>query len=200
MDEVCVRGGNFMNASEAKQYRKADYEIDEAFLERWSPRSFQEKEVAEEDLMSVFEAARWAPSAMNMQPWRFIIARTEEDRERFHSFVMDGNRKWCEKAPVLALIISDKEDATHAFDTGAAWGFLSLQARRNGLITHAMGGFYKDQARETLGIPEEYEIQALVAIGYQDEKEKLEEEMQKREQPSPRRPVEESIMEGSFRA
>lgn len=188
-----------MNANEVKQYRQADYDIDDMFLERWSPRSFQEKEVPQEDLMSVFEAARWAPSSMNMQPWRFIIARTEEDRERFHSFVMDGNLKWCEKAPVLALIVSDKEAATHAFDSGAAWGFLSLQARKKGLITHAMGGFYKDKAREVLGIPEEYDIQALVAIGYQDEKEKLTEDMQQREEPSPRRPVEESLMEGSFR-
>ncbi|SIS39602.1 nitroreductase family protein [Salimicrobium flavidum] len=188
-----------MNANDVKQYRQPDYDIDDMFIERWSPRSFQEKEVPQEDLMSVFEAARWAPSSMNMQPWRFIVARTEEDRERFHSFVMDGNLKWCEKAPVLALIISDKDAATHAFDSGAAWGFLSLQARKNGLITHAMGGFYKDKAREVLEIPERYDIQALVAIGYQGEKEKLEEEMQQREQPSPRRPVEESLMEGSFK-
>ncbi|WP_082684254.1 nitroreductase family protein [Lentibacillus amyloliquefaciens] len=72
----------------------------------------------------------------------------KEAREKFHSFIMDGNRTWCEKAPVLALIISDKQDNTHAFDTGAAWGYLSLQAAKSGVATHAMGGFYKDKARE----------------------------------------------------
>ncbi len=111
---------------------------------------------------------------------------------------MDGNRKWCEKAPVLALLISDKQSNTHAFDTGAAWGYLSLQAAKEGLITHGMGGFYKDKARELLNIPDEFDIQALVAIGYQGEKEALDEQLQAREKPSDRRPVQESVMEGTF--
>ncbi len=184
--------------TDIKDFRQLDYDIDPIYIKRWSPRSFQEKEVPENVLMNIFEAARWAPSAMNIQPWRFIVARTKEDREKFHSFIMDGNRKWCEKAPVLTLIISDKQDYTHAFDTGAAWGYLSLQAAKEGLITHGMGGFYKDKAREVLNIPEEYDIQALVAIGYQDEKDTLPEELQAREKPSNRRPVQESIMEGTF--
>lgn len=184
-----------------EKYRQVDYPIDRLFLERWSPRSFSSKEVDEETLSSLFEAARWSPSAMNAQPWRFIVARTEEDLARFHSFILEGNRQWCEKAPVLALIISDKEaGASHAFDTGAAWLALALQAKMKGLITHPMSGMKKDKAREVLHIPEQFDIHAVVAIGYQDEKEKLPPAFQEREQPSPRRPISESVMEGKFEA
>ncbi|WP_163539789.1 nitroreductase family protein [Gracilibacillus sp. YIM 98692] len=180
-------------------YRQAEYDIDDLFLERWSPRAFSEKEVDEKTLMSIFEAARWAPSGSNKQPWRFIIARNKEDREKFHQFIMDGNRAWCEKAPALALVISDSEaNGSHAFDAGAAWGFLSLQARQKGLITHAMGGFYKDKAREILDIPEQYAIHAVIAIGYQDDVSVLEEKLQEREKPSDRRSLKETIMEGTF--
>ncbi|WP_231735373.1 nitroreductase family protein [Gracilibacillus massiliensis] len=182
------------------EYREATYPIDDMFLNRWSPRSFADKVVDEATLMSVLEAARWAPSGSNKQPWRFIVARTEEDRQKFNSFIMDGNRAWSDKAPAFALIISDKDaGGSHAFDAGTAWGFLSLQAMKNGLITHAMGGFYKDQAREVLNIPEQYDIHAVVAIGYQDEKERLEEKFQEREIPSPRRPLTETVMEGAFK-
>ncbi|WP_186576569.1 nitroreductase family protein [Aquibacillus kalidii] len=188
-----------MSETEVNKYRQPDYDIDPIFINRWSPRSFLEKEVPEKDLMSVFEAARWAPSSMNKQPWRFILARTNEDREKFHSFIMEGNLKWCETAPALAVIISKKEGGSHAFDTGTAWGYLALQAAQKGLATHAMGGFHKDKAREVLGIPEEYDLHAVIAIGYQGEKDQLTEDLQEREQPSDRRPVKESVMEGSFK-
>ncbi|GAA0447197.1 nitroreductase family protein [Lentibacillus halophilus] len=187
-----------MKTTDIQQFRQADHDIDPIYINRWSPRSFLDKDVPEDVLLRVFEAARWAPSSGNIQPWRFILARTKEDRETFHSFVMDGNRKWCERAPVLTLIISDKETATHAFDAGTAWGYLSLQAAKEGLITHGMAGFYKDKARELLNIPDEFDIQALIAIGYQGEKDILDQELQEREKPSDRRPVQDSLMEGSF--
>jgi nitroreductase len=148
---------------EVEQARQATYPVDPVFLNRWSPRSFQEKEVPDEVLFALFEAARWAPSSYNEQPWRFILARTQEDREKFHSFILPGNRAWCEKAPALALVISKKHYANgnpnraHAFDTGAAWGYLALEAANRGLITHAMGGFDAEKAREVLQIPEEYD-------------------------------------------
>ncbi len=197
---VWLKGEYIVKNININDYRKPDYPIDDIFLKRWSPRSFSEQEVDEETLMSVLEASRWAPSASNKQPWRFIIARTEEDRKKFQSFIMDGNLAWCDKAPAYVLIISDTEvGGTHGFDTGTAWGYLALQAMQKGLITHAMGGFYKDKAREVLNIPEQYAIHAVVAIGYQDEKEKLEEKFQEREQPSDRRPLTETVMEGEFR-
>ncbi|KKI89211.1 NADH dehydrogenase [Bacillus sp. SA1-12] len=184
--------------------RKPGYEISPQFLNRWSPRSFLEKDVPEDVLFSVFEAARWAPSASNQQPWNFIIARTKEDREKFYSFIMQGNLVWCKKAPVLAVIISKTTtergfNAWHAFDAGTAWGYLALEASRKGLITHAMGGFEKERAREALNVPDGYELHAVIAIGYQGEKDVLPENLQEREQPSTRRPLNESLFEGSFR-
>jgi nitroreductase len=197
---IFSQGGNeWMADLQVKHGRQAEYDIDENYLNRWSPRSFLEKEVPHEDLMSVLEAARWAPSAMNAQPWRFIIARTQEDREKFHSFIKEGNRIWCEKAPVLVAILSDNKVGYHAFDTGSSWGYLSLQATQKGLITHPMAGFYQDQARQVLNIPDDFDIQLVVAIGYQGEKVALPAELQDREQPTNRRPLKESIFEGEYK-
>ena len=186
--------------------RKADYDIDPIYLERWSPRGFSEKEVDEETLYSLFEAARWAPSASNLQPWRFIIARTKEDREKFYQFIDESNVEWCKRAPVLVVIASKKTrndegapNATHAFDTGAAWGFLALEAVRKGLITHGMGGFDRSKAKEILNIPEEYDVQAVIAVGYFDPNAKLSEKNKQREVPSTRRPIKEFVFEGSYK-
>lgn len=189
---------------DVKEHRQADYDINPALIERWSPRSFLNKKVPDEVLFSLFEAARWAPSANNMQPWRFIIARTQEDREKFYPFINEKNRTWCEKAPVLAVILSAKEkpngqfNRTHAFDTGTAWGYLTLEAHRKGLIVHGMGGFDPARAREILNVPENYDLHAVVAIGYQGEKSALPDEFQEREKPSNRRPITESVFEGGF--
>lgn len=182
-----------------KKYRKADYPIDPQFTDRWSPRSFSDKEVTEELIYSTLEAARWAPSSRNTQPWRFIIAQTQEERTKFHSFIMNGNRKWCEQAPVLLLLFSEQKGDSHTFDAGTAWGFLSLQAAKNGLITHAMGGFDKDKAHEVLGIPADYPVYAVIALGYQGEKAALSIELQELEAPSSRHPLHNSIYKGTFK-
>lgn len=191
-----------MNTTQA--YRTASHDIDPIYLKRWSPRSFINKEVPNDVLLSVFEAARWAPSAANIQPWHFVVAKTEEERDTFHSFIYEGNVEWCKKAPVLIAITSKMDsdrfgnNITHAFDTGAAWGFLSLEAARKGLITHAMGGFDRDKAREVLQVPDNFAIQAIIALGYMGEKELLEEKLQEREKPSNRKKVEEFISAGTF--
>lgn len=192
-----------MMITEVKSYRKPDYAIDDVFVERWSPRSFLEKEVPEEILLTILEAARWAPSAFNEQPWRFIIAKTAEEREKFYPFISENNLAWCKKAPVLTLILSKKTRngeplISHSFDTGAAWAHMALQANKCGLVTHPMTGFDFDKAREMLEIPEEYAIEALIAIGYQGEKEDLPERFQDREQPNGRRPIMESIYSEKF--
>jgi nitroreductase len=184
--------------------RKADYPIAANIINRWSPRSFQDKAVPDELLLSLFEAARWAPSSRNIQPWRFIIARSQADLHKFHNFISEGNLEWCRNAPVLALVISHKQtdegtqNRTHAFDTGTAWGFLALQAIENGLITHAMGGFNRDKAREALQVPEEYELHCVIAIGYRGDLQALSDDHQEREKPSSRRPLLESLFEGKF--
>lgn len=190
--------------AEVETNRQPDHEINPQFLTRWSPRSFTDQEVTEDVLLSLFEAARWAPSGSNMQPWRFIIARTPEQRAKFHNFIMPGNREWCEKAPVLTLVISytktsrGGDNPSHAFDAGTAWGYLALEANNQGLVTHAMGGFDRNQAREALQIPEEYDIHAVIAIGYRGPVNALDEKFQEREIPSGRRELSELLYNGEF--
>lgn len=186
-----------------ESYRQAAYDIDPIYLERWSPRAFSEKDVTEDVLYSLFEAARWAPSASNIQPWRFIFARSEADRKKFLSFINDGNVIWCKHAPVLVAVVShekngERDNRFHAFDTGAAWGFLALEAARKGLVAHAMGGFNQDKAKEVLNIPDDYTVHAIIAIGYQGEKEMLSESLQAREKPSDRKEIASFISEGTF--
>src|SRR5690625_676193 len=185
--------------------RKADFDIHDVFLRRWSPRAFSEKEVTDDVLHSIFEAARWAPSAANIQPWQFIYAKSEEDRERFLTFINDNNVKWCQHAPVLVAVASKvtRNDAgdpnpTHAFDTGAAWGYLALEATRKGLITHGMGGFSREKAKEVLNIPDDHEVHAIIAIGYQGTLERLDESFHEREKASDRKKLSEFISEGQF--
>jgi len=183
--------------------RQPAFTIDPIFVNRWSPRSFQQKPVPEETLLRLFEAARWAPSAFNHQPWRFIVLRSPEEKEKFYPCISENNLAWCKNAPVLVVIVSEssREGApvrSHAFDTGAAWGHLALAATMEGLITHPMTGFDFDQARSILSIPEAYAIQALIAIGYQGPAEALPEHLRAREQPNGRRPIEQSIYTGSF--
>jgi len=183
--------------------RQPEHKIDPIFVERWSPRSFLEQPVPEEKLMRLFEAARWAPSAFNHQPWRFILLTSREDKERFYPCISQNNLAWCRKAPVLVLIISEINrdgalNPSHAFDTGAAWGYLSLAATMEGLATHPMTGFDFGMARSILNIPEEYAIQALVAIGYQGSPDLLDEPLRQREFPKGRRPLDELIYAGSF--
>src|SRR5690606_31626738 len=119
-------------------------------------------------LLRVLEAARWAPSAANEQPWRFIVARTPEDRARFLDFLMPGNQEWNQTVPVLIMIVGKKTfgstyfpdgtpNPTYQFDSGTAWGFLALAAHQFGLITHGMSGFDSEKSRETLEIPDDYE-------------------------------------------
>ncbi|WP_274361775.1 nitroreductase family protein [Paenibacillus thermotolerans] len=186
------------------QPRKPTYEIDRVFIDRWSPRSFSDKTIPEEVLLSLFEAARWAPSGNNHQPWRFVIANTKESLERFHSFINPSNLVWCEKAPALTLVISkttnheDKPLRTHAFDTGAAWGYLALEAVNKGLVTHPMGGFDREKARSVLNIPPEYQLHIVVAIGYQGGIDDLPENLRDREQPNGRRELKESLYFGEF--
>lgn len=189
--------------TKVENFREPSYQIDPVFINRWSPRSFLEKDVSDDVLLSIFEAARWAPSANNIQPWRFIIARTKEDRELFHSFILPGNLVWCKKAPAFALLLSEKAtekgpNRFHDFDTGTASGYLQLEATNKGLVTHVMGGFDRDIAREALQIPEDYELHCVIAIGYQGEKDDLPENLQERENPNSRRPLADSIFEGKF--
>lgn len=190
-----------------KQFRSADHTINPNYIKRWSSRAFLDKDVPMEMLHSIFEAARWAPSAANKQPWQFVFAKTKGDRERFLSFINEGNVIWCDKAPVLVAVTSRKTwsekgesiNPTHAFDTGAAWAYLALEATNQGLVAHAMGGFDREKAKEVLQLPENYTVHAIVAIGYRGDRKTLTESLQEREKPSDRDKVEEFISEGIYK-
>jgi len=178
-----------------------DYDVLPEIQNHWSPRAFDpDRPVAEDDLMALFEAARYAPSCFNEQPWRFIVAQTPEDHALLCSVLSASNQEWAFKAPVLLLILSSqnfvyngKPNRWHQFDAGTAWGYLTLEAQHRGLITHGMSGFNVDRAREVFHVPDDYSIIAAVAVGYYGRKADLSEKDQEREHPSPRKSIEEII-------
>src|SRR5436190_1581345 len=188
------------------EIRKADYPIDNLFLDRWSPRAMSGEEIPEEDLMVLFEAARWAPSSYNNQPWRILYARRDSKHwPIFLDLLVDANKVWARNAAVLLLFISKmtfdyngKPSITHSFDAGAAWENLALQGFLKGYVVHGMQGFDYEGARTALGIPDEYQVEAMVAVGLPGRPEDLPEALRAREVPNGRRPVEETVCEGRF--
>lgn len=144
------------------------------FLERWSPRAFTDRAVSTADLKRIFEAARWMPSSSNEQPWRFIVGLKGTDTfEKIASSFGGFNQAWAPKAPVLILGMTRtrfaKNDASNGyalFDLGSATGAITLEAAALGIATHQMGGFDQDVARKALGIPEEYALGSVMAMGY----------------------------------
>jgi nitroreductase len=187
--------------------RKAAYPIESLILERWSPRALSGEPLTDKELFTLFEAARWAPSSFNGQPWHFIYAKRDTKAwPILFNFLVDFNQRWTKNAAVLLVIISrnnfdynNKPERTHSFDVGAAWQNLALQASAMGLIAHGMEGFDYTKARQELSIPDEYTVEAMVAIGRPGNKEDLPEELQKREEPSDRKPSSEWTSEGTFR-
>jgi nitroreductase len=186
--------------------RHADHPIDPFFLERWSPRSFEPVDMPDADLMSLFEAARWAPSSYNNQPWRFLYAkRGSAAWPLLFNLMGEFNQSWTKDASLLVVVLSTtkfdhngKPAATHSFDAGAAWQNIALQAWLKGYAAHGMQGFDYDKARADLGVPADFTVECMIAIGKKGAKEKLPKEMQEREFPSERRPIQQSIAEGKF--
>mgnify|MGYP006274041429 CR=1 FL=1 len=188
---------------EAEQKREPGYDIDPIFIHRWSPRALG-RDMTEEELKALFEAARWAPSSYNNQSWRFIYA-THEDKEyeEFVDLLGDFNADWAEPGYALVVVVSKttfdhngEYSRTHSFDTGAAWQNLALEAARRGLVAHGMQGFDYEKAEEVLGVPEEFEVEAMIAIGSQEDESKLPEDM--RVEPNGRKDLEETVSKGSF--
>ena len=188
------------------QYRRPDYPIEPLLYRRWSPRSMSGEPVSEEQMLTLFEAARWAPSTYNEQEWRFLYARRETSHwSSFFELLMDANRIWCERAAVLVVVLArktfsrnGKPNPVHLFDTGSAWENLALQATAMGLVTHGMAGFDFEKARTVLGVPDVYAVAAMVAVGKPGNVNELPEELRERESISGRRPVRESICAGPF--
>ena len=187
-------------------FRRPDFDIDRIFLNRWSPRSMSGDEISRDVLFSLFEAARWAPSSNNNQPWRFLYARRNTDYwPIFFDLLTEQNKIWAKNAAVLIVVISkttfdynEKPARTHSYDTGAALENLALQGSLKALVVHAMQGFDYDGARRTLNIPDVFQVEAMIAIGKPGKKEDLPESLQEREMPSPRKKLSEIVMEGNF--
>ncbi|SMP72181.1 nitroreductase family protein [Anoxynatronum buryatiense] len=183
--------------------RTFEHEILDEVKKRWSPRAFDpNRSVSEADLMGVMESARYAPSCFNEQPWQYLVTmQGDEAHEKMAGVLGDTNREWASKAPVLMLILSrkqfsrnGKENRWHLFDAGTSWGYLSLEAQRRGLHTHAMGGFSVSRARETFEIGEDMSVIAAVAMGYYGSKEDLNPELQKKEKPAIRKSIKEILL------
>ena len=192
--------------------RVAAYPIEPFFLERWSPRAFDRSPIGDDELFALFEAARWAPSSFNHQPWRFVYAHREgADWERFAGLLMPFNAGWARQASVLVFMLSDtliqlpgsdapRPSHSHSFDAGAAWAYLALQASMQGLATHGMTGVDFEGARVELAVPDQYRIETAIAIGRRGDKSRLPEQLQGREAPSPRRPLAELAAPARFGA
>ena len=187
---------------------ETDDPIHELLARRWSPRAFAERPVEPEALRSLFEAARWAPSCNNEQPWRFVVA-THDDRttyDRLLACLAEGNRKWAYRAPVLILSVAhmnfedDGRPNRHAFhDTGMAAEHLALQATALGLAAHQMAGFDIKKARTDLKIPSGYEPVAMIAVGYPGDPNLLPDYLKQRElNPRERKPVADIAFSGQW--
>ncbi|MFW5852700.1 MAG: nitroreductase family protein [Nanoarchaeota archaeon] len=185
--------------------RESKYNIMHEILNRWSPRGFKSEEITDEKLFAILEAARWAPSSYNGQPWRFIYAkRNTEAWTRMFSVLVEFNRQWVKNASAIVLFISktNYEDGrpitTNQFDTGAAWQNFALEAQHQGYHAHGMSGFDYEKARKELNIPENYDIVAMAAIGKKGDTEDLPDMLKEREQMSDRIPLDELIFEGGM--
>ncbi len=159
---------------ESIKYAPAVPGVEPVILHRWSPRAFSDRAISGEELKTLFEAARWAASSFNEQPWRFIVGRKgDETYQKIFDSLVEFNQGWAISAPVLMLSVGSRTFAHngspnhHALhDTGAATAYLALQATAQGMHTHSMGGFDREKVRAALAIPDAYEIGAVTAIGY----------------------------------
>jgi nitroreductase len=190
----------------AEDYRTADHPIEPLFLRRWSPRAMSGEPVTREEMLTLFEAARWAPSTYNEQEWRFLYALRDTSNWRtFFDLLVEGNRVWCERAALLAVILAHKvferngkPNPVHLFDCGLSFENLALQGTAMGLVVHGMQGFDFQKARNVLAVPDDYDVAAMFAVGRPGDPNQLPAELRQREVPSPRKRVDEIACEGSF--
>lgn len=189
-----------------RDFRRPDHEVSSFFLDRWSPRAMSGEEITREELMRMLEAARWAMSSMNNQPWRFLYAfRNTPYWDVFFNLLTPNNKTWCERAAALLVVVSKttfdfngKPARTHSYDAGAAWYSFALQGVLMNLVVHGMQGFDYEKAKEVLGVPDGYQVEAMIAVGRPGDPDDLPLALKEREQPSLRKKVEEFAFEGGF--
>jgi len=188
--------------------RQPDHPIDPLYAQRWSPRSFTGEPVPEAVLRSAFEAARWAPSAMNAQPWRFVVA-TPDDALWLPlvGVLAPRNARWAARASALVVILSHRyverggervQSSSNSFDAGAAWANFAHQALQLGWHTHGIGGFDRTAARELLAVPDDFAIEAMIALGRKGGLDTLHADFHSTEGPNTRRPITETVFAGTF--
>jgi nitroreductase len=192
---------------EVQKIRHPNFPIQSVIINRWSPRSMTGEEMSDQELLPLFEAARWSPSSYNNQPWHFLYAKKNTPSwNTFFNLMVPFNQGWTKNASALVLAISGKNFAhngkpcrTHSFDTGAAWMAMAIEGSSRGLVVHGMEGFDYDKAKKDLNIPDEYQVEALIAIGKRAPITDLPEELQKKEMASQRKSLEEMATEGKFK-
>lgn len=186
---------------------ETQYPIHPLLANRWSPRAFSSRPVEAEKLLRLFEAARWAPSSMNLQPWSFIVAAADdsETHDRMAQVLNARNQEWARSAPVLLLAVAQRERQPGTpnrfawYDLGQAVALLSTQATADGLALHQMGGFDSEKARQAFAIPEGYEAVTAIALGYHGSLDALPEDQQVRERaPRQRKPLEAFVFAGQW--
>src|SRR5688572_16751877 len=180
-----------------------DYEIHTLLAERRSPRAFAADMIEPEKLQRIFEAARWAPSSSNEQPWRFIVGIKGNGLvyDKIFSTLSERNQNWAQPAPVLAIGVAkkefshnDKPNRFHQYDTGQAVAYLTMQAMVEGVFIHQMGSYSASQARELFNIPDDFEPMAAMVLGYLGDPSILPEDLRERETgPRRRRPLAETV-------
>ena len=190
---------NFRNA------RVASDLLDRMFVERWSSKAFTDDRLSEQQIDVLFEAAHWAPSSSNRQPWLFVYATDGPDRVRFNSVLNEGNTLWATRASMLVLVFArvvDEEGSsirTAHFDTGAAWMSLALQANRMGLNTRAMGGIDLDAAYTAAGVPrEEFQTICAIAVGVPGTLDDIDPDIAKGNIANDRNPINEIAFPGRY--
>jgi len=189
------------------EHRQADHPIEDLFLRRWSPRAMNGEPLAESELMRLFEAARWAPSTYNEQEWRFLYAtRDSEHWQTYFDLLTEGNQAWCDQAAVLIVGLSckvfsrnGKPNPVHTLDTGLAMQNLLLQAAAMGLVAHGMAGFNRGSAKSALNVPDDFEVEVMIAAGHPGDPDSLPENYRDMDlNPSGRKPVAEIARPGTF--
>jgi nitroreductase len=192
---------------EARHNRKTEYPIEPWITSRWSPRSMTGEELTDVELFTLFEAARWAPSSYNNQPWRFVYAkRGTPSWPLYFDLLVEPNQVWCKDAGALLCIVSkklfdhnNKPCRTHSFDTGAAWMSMALEGAALGLVVHGMEGFDWEKAAKVLELPQDHAVEAMAAIGKRGPENHLPDKLRQIEKPSARKALHEIVFEGKFR-
>ncbi|KQT78203.1 nitroreductase family protein [Methylobacterium sp. Leaf466] len=189
--------------------RRPDHEIDPLFIERWSPRAFTGEAVPEAELLRMFEAARWAPSAYNSQPWRFLYAlRDTAHWPVFFDLLVPGNQKWVKDTGAIVILVSSthmkagdelKPSWSHSLDAGAASANFQLQAIRQGWHAHGMTGFDRERAVAALNVPADHRVEAAYGVGRAVARAELTPEQVAKETPNGRRPITDFVHAGGFK-